>query len=93
MKLKELKNEIREIGGTSCDGIAKWIAELTHPAVCEKSAVEISADGKQLLVWYYRTPGAAHYELSSHEFYMLKEIVEVPMSDCIVTPNGIRLAA
>lgn len=93
MKLKELVNAIRETSGNSCEGIAMWIAELTHPAVCDKSTVEISADGKQLLVWYYRTPGADHYELSSHEFYMLKEILEVPMSDCIVTPNGIRLAA
>lgn len=93
MKLKELKEEIRNIGGTSLSNLSKWIEKQTHTAFSEKSIVELAADRKHLLAWYYRTPGAASYELSSHELYMLEQIVEVPVGKCIATPNGIRNAA
>lgn len=93
MNLKELKEEIRNIGGTSLDYLSKWIEDQTHTAFCEKSSVELAADRRHILVWYYLSRGFAAYELSSHELYLLEQIVEVPVGDCIATPNGNRNVA
>jgi len=93
MTKKELTDEIRGISGVSCNGIAKWLAEMSHPTIFDYSNVELSADGKHLFVWHRRTPGVDMYELTSHELYMMNDIVGVPKGKHIATPHGIRFAA
>lgn len=93
MNLKELKEGIRDIGGTALDNLSKWMEKQTHPAFCDKASVELAADRRHVLVWYYLSRGFASYELSSHELYLLEQIVGVPVGDCIATPNGTRNVA
>lgn len=92
MNLEQLMTAIRKAPADdrSLEGIAMWLYEDSPYTL--RSVVEISADGRHLLVWRVRTPSANAYLLRDDERAACIAL-GVPYGKANKTETGLTLAA